>query len=176
MSIAPNNKHFRELLDRVRPDHDESPEPLILALDPGLTVGVCTMRGADLLSALQLQGTHLALYTLIASTHPDVAVCEDYHVYRTHASQHINSPLETVRLIGAIELTCALLGVPLRLQSAATAKGFSTDAKLKRWGMYQEGMRHANDAIRHAVYYTLWPHKLPQPTSRTTPLTTRKRT
>ena len=32
-------------------------------------------------------------------------------------------------------------------------KGFVTDAKLKEWGMWDIGHKHARDACRHCVYY-----------------------
>ena len=36
---------------------------------------------------------------------------------------------------------------------AQQAKGFVTDAKLKEWGMWDIGHKHARDACRHCVYY-----------------------
>ena len=43
--------------------------------------------------------------------------------------------------------------IPYKLQMAQQAKGFVTDAKLKEWGMWDIGHKHARDACRHCVYY-----------------------
>jgi hypothetical protein len=45
---------------------------------------------------------------------------------------------------------------------AHQAKGFVTDEKLKAWGFYQKGVRHARDSIRHACYFLLFDKSLDQ--------------
>jgi hypothetical protein len=42
---------------------------------------------------------------------------------------------------------------------AGLAKGFATDDKLKAWGFWQPGQRHARDAIRHALNFYATPTK-----------------
>lgn len=42
------------------------------------------------------------------------------------------------------------------MQMAAQAKGFVDDDKLKAWGFWIKGKKHARDAIRHGVYYLLF--------------------
>jgi hypothetical protein len=88
----------------------------------------------------------------------DAVVMEDYKVYSWKTKDHAFAGLHTPRLIGALELVCFDLGIPLYKQMAVQAKGFCTDDKLQAWGLWQEGMRHARDAIRHALYYLLFTH------------------
>jgi hypothetical protein len=65
--------------------------------------------------------------------------------------------------IGVAKLFAAeRMNTPVVLQSAAQAKGFIPDkakngleanAKLKALGLYVPGRPHANDAMRHLIYY-----------------------
>lgn len=41
-------------------------------------------------------------------------------------------------------------------QMAVTAKNFCTDDKLKQWGFWQAGQKHARDSIRHGCYFLLF--------------------
>lgn len=83
-------------------------------------------------------------------------VIEDYRVYSWKTKDHAWAGLHTSRLIGATELICYDAGLDLTKQTAQQAKGFCTDDKLQAWGLWQEGQRHARDAIRHALYYLLF--------------------
>lgn len=38
-------------------------------------------------------------------------------------------------------------------QTAAAAKGYATDARLRRWGFWVRGSRHCRDAWRHVLLY-----------------------
>ena len=59
----------------------------------------------------------------------------------------------TSRVIGAIELQCWFLDWPIWKQTAQNAKKFMTDERLKEWGMWEKGKRHARDAIRHGCFW-----------------------
>lgn len=85
----------------------------------------------------------------------DVCVTEDYVVYAHKLQANVWSSLFTVRLIGAFQLLCSERRIPVTYQMAAEAKFFGSDDKLRRWGLYQTKLKHANDAIRHGVYYML---------------------
>lgn len=146
----------------------------VLALDPGETTGACVFEGHKLVDARQLQTGLMPLAAVsvrqyIRNWHikvcgdPDInpsvvdtVVTEDYRVYSWKAKDHAWQGLHTPRLVGAIELICHDEDVQLVKQSAQIGKGFCTDDKLKAWGLYQVGERHARDAIRHAVQYLLF--------------------
>lgn len=85
--------------------------------------------------------------------------CEDYRVYEWKASDHSWSPVHTLRWIGAIELIADDAGIDLSFCMAQHAKGFWSDAKLKHFGLYPVGLKHGKDALRHLLYYLLFPTK-----------------
>jgi len=137
----------------------------VLALDPGETTGACVFEGPDLLDARQLTtglmpqaAWEVWKYIRTYRTPDLVVVIEDYRVYSWKAKDHAWAGLHTPRLIGATEYICyyQLNEVSLVKQMAQQAKGFCTDDKLRSWGVYQEGQKHARDAIRHACYYLLF--------------------
>lgn len=133
-----------------------------LCLDPGHTTGVAVFDKAKLTEALQvstIEDKQILWYNtfdLIKRTQPTLVVCEDYKVYHKKLEAHSFSPVLTLRLIGGIEFVCHQLNIPIKYQMAATAKGFCTDEKLKRWGFWQTGLRHSRDAIRHGCYSLLF--------------------
>lgn len=155
---------FEELLHVTR--KKALKEPLkILALDPGETTGVCTLELAldkvSLKNTGQLDtktvpvgATNIA--RLIAITQPTVLIVEDYKVYGWKSDSHAWAELHTPKLIGAIEYIAYTINLPMTKQSAQVGKAFCTDEKLKEWGFYQVGYKHANDAIRHACQAMLF--------------------
>jgi hypothetical protein len=141
----------------------EAPE-VLLCLDPGETTGVAVYHRAVLFDALQKStGTPdvalIAFQELFRVYTPTMVVMEDYRVYNTRAAQHVGSSLSTPRLIGMIETLCMMSNVPYHKQPAQTPKQFVTDPKLKAWGFYQRGSKHARDAMRHGAYFILFPPK-----------------
>lgn len=141
----------------------------VLALDPGETTGACVFDGAVLLDARQLPTgmmPHAAgvvrdyINSFLAPENTNVQtkyiVMESYKVYSWKAKDHAWQGLHTPRLIGALELVCWDAKLELVQQSAQQGKGFCTDDKLVRWGLWQKGERHARDAIRHAIQFLLF--------------------
>lgn len=137
---------------------------LLFSLDPGETVGYSVFKGPDLLVADQKRLSKPSqideILTSLSSLFgvPDVLVVEAYRIYPNKAKQHVGDALFTPRVIGAIELWAALQRPQVRVvfQMASQAKGFATDRRLRQLKLYQKGVRHANDAIRHAVYFLLF--------------------
>jgi hypothetical protein len=43
---------------------------------------------------------------------------------------------------------------------ASFAKNFWTDSKLNHFGMNPRGIKHGRDALRHLLYYMLFPTKV----------------
>jgi len=169
---------YQELLQaRYKKDPSKIPHRL-LCLDPGETTGwavfvdgfltdwgqsptviLSTDKGAN-------QGEKILnwpiLYSLFADTNPKQVICEDYKVYAHKLDQHTYSSVYTLRLIGGIDMLCALgwgsypIPVPISYQMAAQHKGFVTDEKLKEWDMWRPGMKHSRDAIRAGIYFLLF--------------------
>lgn len=80
-------------------------------------------------------------------------VIEDYRVYSFKANDHKFSSVYTVKVLAVYELLAAMYNIPVKLTLAHPAKKFVTDNKLRAWGFWQTGERHARDAIRHGAYY-----------------------
>lgn len=138
----------------------------IIAFDPGETTGCCMLVGDQIVWSKQLDTStvplggelihNLLMNELLGSAQPIIVVHEIYRVYSWHKEDHVWAKLHTPRLIGAIELSCQLNGLPLHGQTPQVAKNFCTDSNLKDWGVYERGNPHARDAQRHAIYYAMF--------------------
>lgn len=100
-------------------------------------------------------------------------VIEDYLLYSAQAASQTNSRMETPKLIGCIQLHCALQKVPLEFQTAASVKKRWSDTILVKKGYLVEKphgqytryylpltngdeimtTNHLRDSIRHGVHY-----------------------
>lgn len=153
---------FLEILRKVRPG--ENLPGRLLCLDPGETTGWAIFEDCALHDCGQTRTVRDgvidfdAIRCLIMGSHCDWIVCEDYKVYAHKLDSHTFSPVVTLRVIGIAEYLAWEKGTEMTFQMAQQAKQFVTDDKLQRWGMYQEKMKHARDAIRHGVYFLLF-HK-----------------
>lgn len=135
---------------------------IIIGIDPGETTGFAVRypNNGNKISLMQLvtkdpvSGAKIIKAFLPLFTGIDIhVVCEDYKVYGWKADDHKWAGLHTPQLIGAIRYMLDSLGIPVVFQMAQEAKSWSTDEKLKMWGIYEPGMRHARDAQRHIVRY-----------------------
>lgn len=134
---------------------------LTLTLDPGETTGWALWEGIELHSCGQWptpspEDLADAVHALAAVHYLARLLYEEYRVRGNKYKEHVGSEVVTIQHIGAIKVVASELSVPLFKQSAGMAKGFATDSKLRRWGLYQVGLRHANDAIRHGCYWILF--------------------
>lgn len=143
-------------------------EGRLLSLDPGETTGCCLfcadqdeaiLAYANQIKTWPLEVGVLNLAKLIEELKPAKIVFESYQVYEWKADDHSWSQIPTVQIIGCIKTLCIQLNIPYTTQTAQVAKGFCSDAKLKEWGFYQIGLKHARDAIRHGCYYLLFGNK-----------------
>jgi len=102
-----------------------------------------------------LDSLDVLLQARIRPPPPVNLIMERYAIYPDKAGQHIGSTVHTIQVIGAIKMYAALdwPDTPIIEQGAGQAKGFGSTAKLKAWKMWQTAQPHANDAIRHGVYF-----------------------
>lgn len=84
---------------------------------------------------------------------------EDYRVYEHKARDHVNNGLHTAQWIGALRVCAYQQCIPTSTKMAQAAKTFYTDDKLKLVGLYEPGMRHARDAMRHLLLLMTFPTK-----------------
>lgn len=150
---------FQEILQKRRGEDFQVPERL-LCLDPGHTTGWSLFVKGKLVDcgqAATLQDGWKCIDELFNYTQPTMVIYENYRVYAHKLERHSNSEVYTLRLVGVIEFICeVLLDIPYYNQMAHEAKGFVTDDRLKKFGMYQAGQRHARDSIRHGIYFLLF--------------------
>ena len=155
---------FQELLTHNRGPEWIPPRRLV-ALDPGETVGLAYFDFGELIDVEQIKLKFKTrgfdpLIDRIYQLEPDVVVYEDYKIYPGLAKMHTLSGVPTLKVIGAIEFMCSYNKYQSISQMASTAKGFSTDEKLKEWGFYKKAHRHGNDAIRHGCHALLFNKEL----------------
>lgn len=78
-------------------------------------------------------------------------VCEDF-IITSQTAKKSRQP-DAIKIIGALDYICHRHGADLILQRPGDAKRFATDKRLKAAGLWDPGMRHANDAARHLFLY-----------------------
>lgn len=136
------------------------PPKRLISLDPGETTGLAIFENGKLVQQDQLntKTIPIGVQTLnrILDGEETMVVFEDYRVYGHKTESHAWAGLHTPQLIGVIRTFCTLRDMPTFTQMATFAKGFATDPKLKEWGMYSVGQKHARDAVRHGTYYMLF--------------------
>lgn len=154
---------FTELMYNVRRKKEKTWDPpkKILALDPGETTGWATFVDGELQKSGEVgqNDSLMDVMRLIDREQPTTIVVEAYRIYSWKADTHSWSDLFTPRLIGAIELKCIQNKIPMYTEMAQGAKNFCTNKKLKSWGYYKKGARHARDAIRHGCYWLVFGKK-----------------
>lgn len=105
----------------------------------------------EIFAARMLDDPRFSEYSLV--------VCEDYRI----TPQTLKKTWQPFSLwqIGLLHYLCQVHDVEFLLQTAAEAKGFSTDAKLKAMGWYNATSGgHANDALRHLMLALVKEHLL----------------
>lgn len=125
----------------------------IIAFDPGVTTGVAWTTFGDEIDATQITGGAIGVWEWLEKTQ-DAAGFPDVIVYEKFLYQRRDKVvLDPVEVIGVIKLWAHQNVIPIQGLTAAQAKGFWSDKKLKTVGVYETGLKHANDAIRHLLYY-----------------------
>ena len=146
---------FQKALDPI------SEQGVLMSFDPGHTTGWSVFVQYELAETGEIDTSDIPLAVvgvnnLIEEYNPHVIVLEDYRVYRWRQKHHVGSELLTTRVIGCIETLSTQYSIPVFKQPAHIAKGFCNDKKLKEWGFWQKGQKHARDAIRHACYFLIF--------------------
>lgn len=128
----------------------------ILSLDPGGTTGtaLATLSGSGAVGdwshcEIGPEEHHADLREFISAHSPDVLVYERFD-YRPGLQR---ADLISREYIGIIKLLAGDVGAELWAQSAGDGKGFVTDDKLKKSGLWVEGSAHCRDAYRHLVFW-----------------------
>jgi len=132
---------------------------MIFSIDPGKTTGLAVWSDtAPVFVAAYEIPNRYEFAELVSVQMPTEIVCEQFVISeRTiRTAQDVNA----LRLIGWLDIFCNLNGIPFTLQTAAQAKRFATDDKLKALGWYETGRGHATDAARHLLVYLKAEHPM----------------
>lgn len=164
--------HFQAFRAQVNKTKGVDPfHGTLIALDPGETTGVAifyvSQDGNIGLEQKQLKTWPFEEgykeFRKLFRVLPKAVVHEAYKIYEWKTTAHGWSEVPTLQLIGCIKAVILfgngyiqLYPTPVYVQTAQVAKNFCTDEKLKEWGMYNSGMRHARDAVRHGCYFLLF--------------------
>ena len=132
-----------------------------IALDPGGTTGVAMVENEEQpweITALHLGGSHhQALFRLLVDRRPSVVVCETFENRgQSSSTQARAASLVSREYIGIVKLYLQATGATGEWQSSSTGKQFWDDEKLKEYGLYCPGLKHARDAIRHYAYWRVF--------------------
>jgi hypothetical protein len=124
----------------------------IMAVDPGKVTGVAILNTRKPgIETFELAGRYVVA-DFVQGNAPSEMVCEQFVISeRTiRTAQDVNA----LRIIGWLDIWTHQHAIPFDLQTAAQAKKFASDDKLKALGWYtatHDG--HANDAARHLLVY-----------------------
>lgn len=126
------------------------PDTFYLCLDPGKTTGWATFEESGAGITMGQVNTE-ELIEMLKVTSAKVIITEDYRLFPWKAKEQIWSKMDTVRIIGMIQLWCYLHNLQLILQDSNIKSIGYMWAGLKKAGSHKNS--HERDAYVHGVYY-----------------------
>lgn len=130
----------------------------ILALDPGITTGYAlgVLDEKLFIAVGESKMDHREFYDFLQRTYPHHMVCESFEFRQNRDKDKL--VLYPVELIGLVKFFCSspMVGPHLSMQTAAQGKSYHSDAVLKKLGVYQAGMPHGMDAVRHLLRWLVF--------------------
>lgn len=130
--------------------------PIILAVDPGKTVGSVLADGASLLwtredSTAPFLDLAFELLSGAGAHRPGAVVCEAYNIVPGSLSK-TRGENWNLEQIGALRWMSRHFGTPFVLQQPSAVLALVTNDRLRALDLYVTG-GHSRDAARHLVYY-----------------------
>lgn len=122
----------------------------VLSIDPGGTIGWALLRPPHPVTAGTVTNI-LEILTVIRDQSQDgvVVVCEQV----VGSGPRSADLVQTIKQVGAVEYLCQFLDVPVVLQVPSVRKPFVLEARKLLRGSEIHGLRHAVDALAHALAY-----------------------
>ena len=114
---------------------------VVVGVDPGKVIGACAFKGDSLYMGGEFRGLG-EISKFIEAMAPDVVVVEEFYM----GSAKVNYR-EPIQVIGAVKLTCEVLGIPVVMQSP----GILQQTKHLTKGLHPS--RHVRSAASHVLYY-----------------------
>lgn len=123
-------------------------------MDPGLTSGYVIVAGDVLYRHGELSPMEMCNTIEREAVKVDAEKTFVYERFQmTSGSSKMSPQPHALEIIGVMKYFAYVYSIPLFEQRPVDAKRFSSDKKLKEYGLYATGMDHARDAARH---YLLW--------------------
>lgn len=124
----------------------------VMAIDPGVTCGFATtgMLASDMKVFQRKYVMHDSFIEEINEFYPDILVMEKFVM--THRDK---TDFTAIEYIGLGRWFAQCRRIPFVLQTPGLGKGYFTNDKLKRLGVYQPGKPHAMDAMRHLYQFMM---------------------
>lgn len=101
-----------------------------------------------------LTGQVVTIRSLIKRFSPAAFISEDFSPREANSSAEYISP---IALRSMCQLAVSIGYIPdiptVHLQMPGLAMSTATDQRLRVWGLYSKGSRHARDATRHAITF-----------------------
>lgn len=127
---------------------------IALALDPGVTTGYA-MGDVYLGRMSVLTGeerfNHLEFYKFLCESKPRFIIYERFDARHSRFSQGVE--LFSREIIGVAELYAQQKKIKVYKQMPSQAKTSFSDEKLKKSVIFKPAKEHANDAVRHLLYW-----------------------
>lgn len=128
--------------------------PVILALDPGVTTGY--ILASEPLTYIECGEVVNFNDLLPVLNKADKVIIESFTLYPWKAQQQAFSNMPSAEIIGRIKEWCSINGVEV-VEQQPSKRIVATDKLLKATGVWQftQGKKHARDAARHLLAYYL---------------------
>ena len=129
--------------------------PFVISLDPGGSTGIAIYDvELDAINSYEISSEdhHTELYKLFYTLRPTAIICERFDYRNTSKTGVV---IVSREYIGVAKLYAQLTDTPIFLQSASQAKGFVADINLQMCEVRKSGQPHANDAVRHMLYFLI---------------------
>jgi hypothetical protein len=137
----------------------------IVAIDPGGTTGWCILhvplkaitRGLDIDYSRhecgEVTGTYNEQTDFLVDLFREPAHDRSIVVMESFTLRQLQVELSPLEIAARVEYSIYDHGWPVfyHTQGASEAKTTATDARLRRWGLWEIGKEHARDANRHAA-------------------------
>ena len=130
-----------------------------ISVDPGVTNGWSYWDGTERIDFGQDQ--QMELYERIERYVEDgleFILYENYVLRQSSAKAMIGNKFPAAQVIGVLKWFAHKYNLKIDSQMPAQKEFFSDD-KLKHLGLYDKGLQHCRDSVRHALYYQFFTAK-----------------
>lgn len=121
---------------------------LILAVDPGITTGLAfNING---MYQTQAVTDPTEIYEYIQNNKFDVVVCEQFVTSNIHSHRY---GIRTVEIVGGVEASCFLAGIPFHRRTPHQRLPAMRSAKAFLQAMRRPFVDHEQDALAHLLIW-----------------------